>query len=417
MASVSYTGRVTDDLELRIARDDEFAQLGELISGAFLDDAHDEVLDVERMVFEADRTHVVADGDRLVATGGVLTREITVPGAVVPAAHVTGVAVASTHRRRGLLRRIMTAQLETIKSLGTEPFAVLWASEDPIYGRFGYGLGAWHVSYKIAKPETSLPGEPAHGRLRQIVPSESRDELAAVHDRVRRSRPGYSSRPGRWWEHLTADPKPRRRGMTALRGVLYEVDGRVDGYALWRAKGGWNDTGPNGEVSVNEVIAENPEAYAALWRFLLSIDLTRTVKYMFGAVDEPLAHLVTSPSGLVSSMYPSLWVRIVDVAAALEARRYAVAVDVVVDVSDDILRDNSGRWRLIGDASSSKCERTDASADLSLDVRALGAAYLGGPSLLSLAGAGRVTEHRQGALLEASAAFGWSRAPAAVEIF
>jgi predicted acetyltransferase len=408
---------VADELELRIARDDEFAQLGELISGAFLDDTVEEALDVERMIFEADRTHVVADGDRLVATGGVLTREMTVPGAVVPAAHVTAVAVASTHRRRGLLRRIMTAQLEAVKSRGTEPFAVLWASEDSIYGRFGYGLSAWHVSYKIAKLETALPGEPAHGRLRQIVPKESLDELAAVYEQIRASRPGFSSRQGRWWEHLTADPKARRRGMTALRGVLHEVDGRVDGYALWRVKGGWNETGPNGEVSVNEVAAENPQAYAALWRFLLSIDLTRAVKYMFGALDEPLPHLVTSPSGLVATVYPSLWLRIVDVPAALEARRYAAPVDVVVEVADDMLPENSGRWHLAGNASSAKCERTDVSADLALDVRTLGAAYLGGTSLLTLAAAGRVTEHRPGALVEASAAFGWHRPPATMEIF
>ena len=405
------------DLELRIARDDDFRQLGELISGAFLGDPYEEVLDVERMVFEADRTHVVADGDRLVATGGVLTRHMTVPGAVVPAAHVTGVAVASTHRRRGLLRRIMTAQLQTIRDRGAEPFAVLWASEDPIYGRFGYGAAAWYVEYKIAKSETALPGEPAQGRFRQVVPSESRDELAAVYERVRVTRPGYSSRPGRWWEHLTADPKERRRGMTALRGVLYEVDGAVEGYALWRVKGGWNDIGPNGEVSIREVVAESPDAYSALWRFLLSIDLTRTVKYMFGAVDEPLLHLVTSPSGLLPSMYPSLWVRVVDVAAALEARRYATQVDVVVEVSDAMLPDNSGRWHLAGDASSAKCERTDAAPDLSLDIRTLGAAYLGGTSLLSLAEAGRVTEHRPGALGKASTALGWHRAPAAVEIF
>lgn len=408
---------MADELELRIARDDDFDKLGELVSGAFLDDAHDEVLDVERMIFEADRTHVVADGDRLVATGGVLTRDMTVPGAVVPAAHVTAVAVASTHRRRGLLRRIMTAQLAAVRNRGTEPFAVLWASEDPIYGRFGYGASAWHVEYKIAKQETALPGEPAHGRLRRVVPKESHDELAAVYERVRASRPGFSSRPGRWWEHLTADPKARRRGMTALRGVLHEVDGRVDGYALWRVKGGWNDTGPNGAVQVNEVAAENPEAYAALWRFLLSIDLTRTVKYLFGAVDEALPHLVTSPSGLVATVYPSLWLRVVDVAGALEARRYATPVDVVLDVTDDLLPDDSGRWHLVGNASSAKCEQTDADADLALDIRTLGAAYLGGTSLLSLAAAGRVAEHRPGALIEASAAFGWHRAPATMEIF
>lgn len=138
---------------------------------------------------------------------------------------------------------------------------------------------------------------------------------------------------------------------------------------------------------------------------------------MFGALDEPLPHLVNRPSSLLATTYPSLWLRIVDVGSALEARRYASSVDVVVEVTDDVLPHNSGRWHLTGNTSSAKCERTDADADLALDIRTLGAAYLGGSSLLTLAGAGRVTEHRRGALGEASAAFGWHRAPAAMEIF
>jgi predicted acetyltransferase len=408
---------VTDELELRTATDDELPALAEMISGAFLQDPDDDLLDLERLVYEPDRMHVILDSGRFVASGGVLTRELTVPGAVVPAAHVTAVAVAPTHRRRGLLSRLMSAQLESVRDRGVEPIAALWASEGAIYGRFGYGAAAWHVSYEAVKQETSVPGTTAPGRLRPVVPREATAEFAEIYDRVRVDRPGYSGRPGRWWEHLMADPKERRRGMTALRGILYEVGGTVEGYAIWRAKGGWGDTGPNGEVQVGELVALSTESYSALWRFLFSIDLTRTVKYQFAAVDEPLRYLVTNPTGLGASVSPSLWVRVVDVQAALAARRYAAPVDVVVEVSDAMFSSNEGRWHLVGDGSSAKCEATNAAPDLAFDVRELGAAYLGGVSLRTLADAGLVSEQQQGSLAAASLAFGWHRSPSAVEIF
>lgn len=408
---------MTDDLDVRISTADEFPQRTALIAGAFLNDLEDDELELFRLLDEPDRTHVVEDAGHLVATGVVRTRAMSVPGAMIPVGHVTGVAVASTHRRRGLLSRIMTSQLEHIRDRGTEPVAALWASEGAIYGRFGYGAAASYVAYEIPTRETSLPGTTPPGRLRQVVPSDVVDQLAELYERVRPSRPGWSERPGRYWEFRTADPKGRRHGMSARRGLLYEDDGRVEGYALWRVKAGWNNTGPNGEVAVAEVVAASPDAYTALWRFLLSIDLTRTVKYQFAAVDEALPFLVTNPAGLRGSIDPSLWIRIVDVPAALTARRYATAVDVVLEVSDALLTDNAGRWHLVGDRSSAKCEPTDAEPDLTLDVRELGAVYLGGTSLTALAAAGLVTELRPGAVTSASTAFGWHRAPSAVEIF
>lgn len=408
---------MTTDLELRTCTADDWPQLAELITGAFLSDVDDDMLDVYRLVNEPERTHVVTDAGRMVATGAVYTREMTVPGAVVPVAHVSGVAVAATHRRRGLLTQVMAAQLDAVRDRGTESLAALWASEGAIYGRFGYGTAAWHVSYHIATTEATVPGQTPAGRLRQAVPSDVLADITQVYDRARMDRPGLSSRPGGWWRRHIADPKSSRGGMSALRAVLYEVDGRVDGYATFRTKGGWNDTGPAGEVKVSEVVAASAEAYAALWRFLLNIDLARTVKYHFGAVDEPLPYLVTNPTGLGSSISPSLWVRIVDVPAALAARRYTGPIDVVLDVSDPMLPANARRWHLVGNGSAAKCVETDAAPHLSLDVRELGAAYLAGTSLQSLADAGLVTEHQRGGLAAASTAFGWHRAPGAVEIF
>lgn len=408
---------MTDHLEPRISTPDEFREVAALFGDVFLRDVDEEALAALELIHEPERTHVIEDDGRLVATGAVVTREMTVPGAVVPVAHVTAVGVTPTHRRRGLLTRIMNAQLADVSRRGTEPLAALWASEGAIYGRFGYGVAAWHSWFRIPTKETALPGRTEHGRLRQVSPRDALDRLGEVYDRVRVDRPGLSGRPGKWWEHLTADPKAHRHGRSALRAVLYEVDGDAEGYAIWRVKDDWSEIGPDGVVDVREVVAATPDAYAAIWRFLLSIDLIRTVKYLGAAVDEPLPHLLTNPQGVQASLSPSVWVRIVDVPSALSLRRYATPVDVVLEVSDILLPDNAGRWRLVGDRSSAKCERTDADPDLSLGISELGAVYLGGTSLVALAGANRVTEHRRGALLDASTAFGWYRAPTTFEVF
>jgi predicted acetyltransferase len=402
---------------MRAATDADMPALVEFILGAFLRDPEDDELDVQRLIAEPDRTHVITDGAAIVGTGMILTRDLTVPGAVVPAAHVTGVAVASTHRRQGLLTRIMTAQLEAVRDRGTEPVAVLWASEGAIYGRFGYGVASWQMEYTIATRDTALTVPAPPGRLRQTVPKDVIGDLSAVFERVQATRPGRSGRDERWWKYHTADPRSWRRGRSAQRAVLYDSGDDVEGYALWRVKSDWSSTGPDGEVGVIEVVASTADAYRALWRFLLSIDLTRTVKYYFAAPDEPLAQLVTNPSGLDASAGPGLWVRIVDLPRALAERRYTAPVDVVLDVTDTMLPGNAGRWHLVGDATGARCEATDDEPDLALDVGHLGAAYLGGTSLLSLGAAGLVTESRAGALAAASTAFSWSPAPLSIEIF
>ncbi|MGH3027668.1 MAG: GNAT family N-acetyltransferase [Gaiellaceae bacterium] len=408
---------MTDDLPMRAATDADLPALVEFITGAFLRDPEDDELDVQRLVAEPDRTHVISDGTTIVGTGMILTRDLTVPGAVIPAAHVTGVAVASTHRRQGLLTRIMTAQLEAVRDRGTEPIAVLWASEGAIYGRFGYGVASWQMEYTITTRETALTVPPSPGRLRQAVPRDVIGDLSAVFDRVQAGRPGRSGRDERWWKYHTADPKSWRRGRSAQRAVLYDSGDEIDGYAIWRVKSSWGDTGPDGEVAVIEVVAATADAYRALWRFLLSIDLTRTVTYYFAASDEPLVQLVTNPSGLDASAGPGLWLRIVDLPRALAGRKYAAPVDVVLEVTDAMLSGNAGRWRIVGDKAAARCEATDDDPDLTLDVGHLGAAYLGGTSLLSLGAAGLVTEHRAGTLAATSTAFGWAPAPLSIEIF
>ncbi|HEX6497423.1 MAG TPA: GNAT family N-acetyltransferase [Micromonosporaceae bacterium] len=407
---------MTDDaLALRTATFDDFPAINRLLTLAFNDDLDEDEVARERLVFEPGRTTIITDGDEIVATAGAYTRDLTVPGAVLPASHVTMVGVAPTYRRRGLLRRLMNEQLVDAAARG-ETVAVLWASEGAIYQRYGYGLAAQRLMLEVDTPRLRLHAHGA-GRLRAAEPTAIRKEMAEVYERLRPTRPGWSSRPEQWWDHRLADPKGQRQGATALRGLLHEGPSGVDGYALWRVKGDWDHSGPKGTVSVVEVAAENADAYLALWRFLLSVDLTSTVQYRFASVDEPLPHLVTEPRRIGGRLNDALWVRVVDVPGALSARRYAAPVDVVIDVTDPLLAQNSARYRLVGGPGGASCTHTTQPADLACDVGALSAAYLGGASLASLAAGGRIHELTAGALAPASAALGWTRAPAGIEVF
>lgn len=407
-----------EDVVLRPVTDDELPAFGRTIATAFNDDYQQQTVDQARLVFSLDRTLAAfgpGDGDP-VATATTLTRDLAVPGAVVPAGHVTAVGVLPTHRRRGLLTRIMHRQLRDIRDAG-EPLAVLWASEDVIYGRFGYGAAAWRVRFQCDVRQVRLTATPGDGTLRAVPLAEARGMLPEIFERAFAARPGMSSRPGRWWEYLLTDPESGRHGASALRCLVYEGRNGPGGYALWRVKRDWNDNGPHHEVILEELVATELPAYLALWQFLLRVDLARRLTYEMAAIDEPLLDLVDSPVELGAKLGGNLWVRLVDVPAALAARRYAAPVDVVFAVDDPMLPDNAGRWRLRGDTTGASCEPADTEPDLSLGVGELGAAYLGGSSLGQLGRAGRVREHTAGALTAASTAFGWHRAPLSIEVF
>jgi predicted acetyltransferase len=252
-----------------------------------------------------------------------------------------------------------------------------------------------------------------------------------VYARQVTTRPGMLARqPG--WERLPLlDPESERKGSSALQCVLAErvgaghgdgaggeggddgsgEGGQVVGYARYFIKPEWDAAGPKGEIGLRDLEAVDPAAYAALWRFLFDIDLTSTLRTYNRPVDDAWQHLVSDIRRCGVALRDSLYVRLVDVGAALEARTYQTPVHVVFEVEDPFCPWNEGRWRLTGDAKGASCVRTTDAADLALSVRELGAAYLGGVSLTSLAAAGRVRELRQGALAEASLGFSSAVAP------
>jgi predicted acetyltransferase len=372
--------------------------------------------------FEFDRSLAAFDGSTAVGIAGTYSFRMRVPGAILPVAGVTWVAVLPSHRRRGILTGLMRRQLADVRARG-EAIAALWASEAGIYGRYGYGRASWHQAFTVRRGEGALaPDVPAAAglRLRLTEPAQARAELAKVYDLVLDVRPGFFARTDPWWDRVFDDPEDGRKEASPLRCLLAEDDSGPRGYALYSGVGRWDDDRflPDGQIDVQELVTADPAASAALWADLLGRDLVTEVRARQRPADDPLLFQLADPRRLRPVVADGLWVRITDVPAALAQRRYACPVDVVIEIRDEIIPENDGRWRLRADDSGQAvCERASADADISLGLAELGAAYLGGTRLGALAAAGRVTERRPGTLARLSAAMSWDPAPWCPVIF
>ncbi|MDQ3989821.1 MAG: GNAT family N-acetyltransferase [Actinomycetota bacterium] len=389
---------------------DEFVRVTE---GAFLADPHPEDLVIYRDLVEPERFHALFDGDTLVGGGGVLTRDMTLPGVgPSPVAAVTAVGMAPDQRRRGGLRALMRTQLHDLHEPGAEPVAALWASEGGIYGRFGYAVAARRARLAVSHGAEYRAGV-ATGRVRLLDAEVAAPVLRQVHARVAPRRVGWISRPEAGWREWLNDPEHHRRGASAYRFAVTD-----DGYVVFRVKAGGDDRGPRFEVQVHELVAATPHAHATLWRFLLDLDFGAEVVHRNVAIDDPLPLLLANPRAAVVTVSDCLWVRLVDVDRALAARRYAVPCDLVLDVTDALCPWNAGRWRLeVGTDGTARVRRTDAEGDLRCDTTELAATYLGDTRWTALAAAGRVTELRPGAVRAASRSFAEDAAPHCPELF
>jgi predicted acetyltransferase len=408
------------DLELRPIDRAELPDFYRVLSEVFLEDAHDEDRELFGAVFEPERSLAAFDDGQIVATAGIYTRDMTVPGGPRPVAAVTVVSVLPTHRRRGLLTAMMRRQLTGLHEEQREPVAALWASEGGIYGRFGYGVAARQLAWSGPKEKLRIrPGIPlGTGRVVLAPPDRARPHEEAVYEALRPTSVGFLARPGAWGDRIADDPERNRGGASAKRHALYtEQDGSVTGFAVYRTRQAGGPERTENAVEVGDVLATAPEAYAALWSFLAGIDLAPMLSRDRAPLDDPLQHILANVRVLEMSVYDALWVRLADVGRALAARAYSTPVDLVFDVADEFCPWNAGRWRLSADGSGAVCERTQDPADLALTSTELGAVYLGGPTLVALAGAGLVTELRPGALSAASRAFAGDRLPWCPEVF
>ncbi|MGB9358378.1 MAG: GNAT family N-acetyltransferase [Acidimicrobiia bacterium] len=370
---------------------DETVQFRQAIMLGFGEDLDDDEFPPEWFddLIPLDRTSAVFDGDQIVGTLAGFPFEITVPGgAQVLMAGTTIVAVAATHRRRGALSAMMTDHLEDGLERG-EPLVGLWASESLIYGRFGFGVATEQDEIEIDQTRISVEGEA--GSVRLVTAEEAAEIFPAIYEEERLRRPGMLSRTSDWWKHLFVDPAGRRRGFSSLRLLLHETDGRPDGYAFYRQKPDWESGFPEGKLAIREIIAVSPTAHTGLWRFLTSVDLFVNISHWNLPVDDPLAWKVPDHRRIKRKRWDALYLRILDVVQALEARTYGADGSVAFTVDDPFLPDVGGSFELTVVDGAGTCQRTVASAaDLNMDTTDLASLYLGGHSAVAMARAGRI---------------------------
>ena len=279
----------------------------------------DEELAVARETTEFDRTLAFFDGAEIVATAGIFSYEMTVPGGTLPCGGVTRVSVLTTHRRRGLLTAMMRRQLDDMHERG-EPLAALYASEAPIYGRFGYGLGTYQAAVEIERSHAAFAkAVVGGGRLTMVdVPTGIR-EFTRVWEQARHKQPGMLTFDERWMRNQLADLELHREGSSPHYRVLYRDGDNPTGFAIYRIKMDWDASGPNGTLRLEMLVAATAEAYAALWRHVLDVDLMARVTAEMRPVEEPLRFLLADSRQPKTRIEDGVWLRLVDVAAALLA--------------------------------------------------------------------------------------------------
>ena len=388
----------------------------------FLDNPYDEKFDkwvarYER-TWDPERTWGYRDRGRYVATLATLERVLTVPGAGGTTSDLTvdaltGVTVAATHRRRGLLSAMLGASLTAARDRG-DALSILVAAEWPIYGRFGYALGADSMSYSYfpKRPHAALPPPPP-GRVFRVEREQLGDIAPAVFDAARRQRAGQVDRHSPWWDRRLALDGYESLEDKQPTWYVHEGPDGPDGLLAWTTRRDFEITGRLGAIKVDEFVAANDTAYRDLWAFLAGIDVVEEILLGDRPVDEPVRWLLPDARALTpKDRYDFLWVRLLDVPAALSARAYSTPGRVVLDVVDeDFGGFAAGRFVLDAGERDATCTPTTADPELRVSQRALASAYLGGFPLRGRVAADEVEELVPGALTRADAMFTAPLAP------
>lgn len=409
-------------LEFRPLREDEFAEAVHLDAIAFGEQHASDDIPHFRQVFDFERSRCAFDQGRLVATTTAFALRLTLPGGrFLPVAGITWVAVLPTHRRRGILTRLMRAQLEDAEARG-EAGAVLIASEGGIYGRFGLGPATSIHKIAIDRAWSGFRRSRAgQGAVSLLSAEEAAWQLPPLFDEVRSRQAGEVSRSAAAWVEHLRDPEQQRQGASAMLHVLHADNaGRPDGYVSYRVKEDWSGMLAANEVRVVELMAVEPGGYAALWEYLLSLDLARTITFELARIDEPVRWLLTDPRALRTEAWADyLWLRLLDLPGALAARSYRSNGEVVLELEESFPEARSSCLLLSVDQPGMpvRCLVSDLPPHLRLDVSDLATAYLGGVSFSTLAAAGRVQEYRAGALEVADRLFATGRPPYCATMF
>ncbi|MFF3503556.1 GNAT family N-acetyltransferase [Streptomyces sp. NPDC003247] len=413
-----------DALDIRPVTEDEFPHWLRAVHTGFLREpvVGESELSSRRSQFVPGRHLGAFDAGRCVATFKSFDQQVTaVGGGSVPANAVTGVTVTPTHRRRGLLNRMMGQDLAAAKERGAV-VATLIAAEYPIYGRYGFGPATWATEWTVDVPRTGLDPrrsgqDEAGGRIDLVDGEDVRKLGPDLHERVRRAQPGAVSRDELWWQRNTGAVRFEPSWTEPFYALYRSPDGEVEGLASYTSDDHWPDKRPHHTVSVNWLLAAGPAAERALWRYLCSIDWVTQVKSGWRAPDDLLPFLLPDPRSARQATHGDwLWVRILDVVRALEARTYGAEGTLVLEVADPGGL-TGGRFRLEASPLGGSCTPTTQSADLVLDAAGLARLWLGDESAVRLAALGSVGEERAGAARSADALLRTSRRPWCPDMF
>ncbi|MFD7663083.1 GNAT family N-acetyltransferase [Streptomyces sp. NPDC059788] len=376
----------------------------------------EEEIEYRRGHYDPERTQGAYDNGRWIATFRSFPQELTVVGgARVGADAVTSVTVSPTHRRRGLLSRMMANDLRDARERG-DAVATLIAAEFPIYGRYGFGPAAWSTEWHVDVARAAL--DPRHagpddgGRVDFADAAEVRAVGPALHERFRAGQPGAVSLPAVWWRtHTGAVRLPHNPAEERFHAVYRSASGEVEGLAAYRADDVWEHKLPQNTVTVDRLTATTPAAERALWRFLCSIDWALHIKTGGRGPDDLLPYHLGDPrAARITQHADYLWIRPLDVPRLLEVRTYPASGSLVLEVRDAAGL-AGGRFLLEAGPEGATCTRTGRSAELTLDVGAFAALYLGDESAARLAALGTVAEERPGALATADLLLHTARRP------
>ena len=394
----------------------KFLDVTETSFGAALTD---EVWDDVEHILETDRALGAFDGDAMVGTAGAFSFRFTVPGGEVDAAGVTMVGVVPSHRRRGVMTAMMTSQLREVRERG-EPIAALWASEDAIYRRFGYGAATLQALIDMPRHRaTFLDDSPITGTVRLVEQDEAATTFPVVYERVRAQTPGTFARSEPWWRHRILRAPTRDEAPTPFFKAVLEHDGTPAAYAVYQVHQKWEQGFSRGSVELREVMAATPRAHLDIWKFLFGIDLVESVRSssFFLPSDHPLQLMLAEPRYLRFLLSNGIWVRVLDVAAALEARSYVRDGSVALEIEDRLFEENGGTWRIEVTGGRATVTKETGDADIRLGIAEVGSLYLGQFTFAQLAAAGRIEVRDADTLARADDMWRTTSAPWCPEIF
>ena len=406
------------DLAFRRIAPEEFDDLIRAIDGAFGGNLTDDDIARERGVSDPERCFAALEGESIVGGAYDATLPISLPGGRLldRCAAVIGVGVLPTHTRRGVNTALMRMQLDAMRERG-DLVAVLHASEGVIYGRYGYGLATYELDLDLETAHARfVRGVEPMGRVRLVGREEARAAVAAVDAVVRGTVPGTVVADGpAWFEYRF--PGAHRGGETHLQFAVHETDGVVDAYAVYAVRHDWPESIARNVLEISSLAGATAQATADMWRYCLDVDLVERVRSHRRPLDEPLLHLLAEPRRARARILDGIWLRLVDLAGALEARGYVGDGSVVLEVGDAFCPWNEGRYRLEVAGGEASCRPTTDAADLACTTNDVAAVFLGNATFRSLHAATRVVEAREGAIADADRLLRTDRAPCCQVMF